>query len=172
MRRAALTLISGLWLLALPGCIYTYFPGEEPPPPPHGGYSGDRHYGPPPHAPSHGYYRHRSGPQLQFVFDDALGVFAVVGHSDHYYFEGRYYRWWDGAWQASVRIDDGWNRCGERELPERLGKRHAKRAKRHHGDHRDDDDHRGHGRGHGDHDDDDDDDDRGWPAHYGRDRDD
>lgn len=176
MRWSAFALVSALGSLAASGCSYPYY-GDAGPPPgrPHGGYSDDDHRGPPPHAPAYGYYRHRPRPHVELVFDDGLGVYTVAGYPDHYYFEGRYYRWYGGAWQFSFELGDGWRGCDAHVLPGRLSHRHSKHAKhskrhrKHGGDH-DDGDHRG--RGHGDDDHDDDDDGRSWPGRRGRDRDD
>ena len=55
--------------------------------------------GPPPHAPAHGYrHKHRT---LDLRYDQVLGVYVVIGHPDHFFHEGYYFR------RASSR----WERC-------------------------------------------------------------
>jgi hypothetical protein len=154
MRCKSIALVSALSLLAVSGCAYPYYGGEGPP----SDYGDDghveeqqHHHGPPPHAPVWGRYRHSPRPRAEMVFDDGLGVYAIVGYADHYYFGGRYYRWFGGAWQVSYEISDGWGRCERRALPGHLSRKHSKHAKRSKRD-RDYGEHRGHGRDRGDHD--------------------
>jgi hypothetical protein len=72
--------------------------------------------GPPAHAPAHGYRRkHIDGAEL--VFDSSMGLYVVVGYSDHYYHEGYYYRLRDGLWEMSLKLDGGWTFVSERSLP-------------------------------------------------------
>ncbi len=63
--------------------------------------------GPPPHAPAHG-YRHKHYHDL--MFDSGLGVYIVVGRPDYYFWDKRYYRYYDGYWQFSSKIDGRWYR--------------------------------------------------------------
>ena len=72
--------------------------------------------GPPAHAPAHGYRRkHMSG--LELVFDSGLGVYVVVGHSDHYYHDGYFYRLQGGLWEMSLSLDGHWKVAPEKSLP-------------------------------------------------------
>jgi hypothetical protein len=77
-------------LLALAGCIHVHE---------HEHYA--RHPGPPPHAPAHGYRIHHH--DLDLRYDVHLGAYVVIGHPDHFFLDGRYYR----------RIGPRWERCGD-----------------------------------------------------------
>lgn len=73
-------------------------------------------YGPPAHAPAHGYRRkHMSGVEL--VFDSSVGVYVVVGHPDHYYDNGYFYRLEGGLWEMSLSLDGHWKIASEKSLP-------------------------------------------------------
>ncbi|MEE9551944.1 MAG: hypothetical protein V3V89_02760, partial [Gammaproteobacteria bacterium] len=50
----------------------------------------DRGYGPPPHAPAHGYRHKHHGHDLEF--DSHLGVYVVVGLASVYFLDGLYYK--------------------------------------------------------------------------------
>ena len=84
--------------------------------------------GPPPHAPAHGHrheqHTHRGGVDL--IFDSGLGVYVVVGWPDHYWHRDRYYRFADGGWMISARIDGGWATCASSRVPGGLQKKHAR----------------------------------------------
>lgn len=56
--------------------------------------------GPPPHAPAHGYRHHQQ--ELDMRYDAALGVYVVIGHPNHFYSDGHYFR----------RVGSHWERCG------------------------------------------------------------
>ena len=72
--------------------------------------------GPPAHAPAHGYRRkHIDGVEL--VFDSSMGLYVVVGHSDHYYHDGYFYRLSGGLWEISLKLDGGWKFASENSLP-------------------------------------------------------
>lgn len=64
-------------------------------------------HGPPAHAPAHG-YRRKQVAGVELVFDSGIGVYVVVGHSDHYYHEGYFYRCINGRWEISLEPDSGW----------------------------------------------------------------
>lgn len=72
--------------------------------------------GPPAHAPAHGYRRkHVHGVEL--VFDTGLGVYVVVGRSDHYYHDGYFYRLSGGIWEMSLEPDSHWKVVSHSSLP-------------------------------------------------------
>jgi len=72
--------------------------------------------GPPAHAPAHGYRRkHMSGVEL--VFDSSVGIYVVVGHPDHYYDNGYFYRLEGGLWEMSLSLDGHWKIASEKSLP-------------------------------------------------------
>jgi len=73
-------------------------------------------YGPPAHAPAHGYRRkHVAG--MELVFDSSIGVYVVVGLSDHYYHDGYFYRLRGGLWEMSLKLDGHWKVASEKSLP-------------------------------------------------------
>ena len=88
--------------------------------------------GPPPHAPAHGYrHKHVShGSSVDLVFDSGLGVYVVVGWPDHYWRDDHYYRWVDGTWMVSVKLDGGWISCGSSRLPPGLVAKHGVHGKK------------------------------------------
>ncbi len=72
--------------------------------------------GPPAHAPAHGYRRkHAAGVDL--VYDSGLGLYIVVGLSDHYYHDGYFYRLRGDLWEMSLRHDGGWKVVSGNSLP-------------------------------------------------------
>jgi hypothetical protein len=80
-------------------------------------------YGPPPHAPAHG-YRHKTRRGAELVFDSGLGVYIVVGLPDHYYSDGRYYRYHRGYWEYSPDLDGPWHGRDKKKLPPGLSKKY------------------------------------------------
>jgi hypothetical protein len=95
-------------------------------------------HGPPPHAPAHG-YRRKTPHGVEMAYDSDYGVYVVVGFTNHYYFEGHYYRFGHDGWQVSLNVNSGWKAVGKESLPPGLrGKAKAKHAKK---------THRGRGRG-------------------------
>ena len=72
--------------------------------------------GPPAHAPAHGYRRkHVHG--MELVYDSGRGVYLVVGHSDHYYHDGYFYRLRGGLWEMSLKPNSGWKVVSGKSLP-------------------------------------------------------
>lgn len=88
MKRAAIATLLAT-LLAVAGCVHV----EE-----HEHHA--KRGGPPPHAPAHGYRHHKGGVDLRY--DTHLGVYVVIGHPDHFFYDGRYFR----------RVASHWERCG------------------------------------------------------------
>jgi len=90
----------------------------------------DRHHGPPPHAPAHGYrHKHRHhGENLELVFDSDAGVYIVIGVPDRYYWNGYYLRIDGEQWYASVNLDSGREARRDDSLPAGVRK-HAKQQK-------------------------------------------
>ena len=76
-------------------------------------------YGPPPHAPAHG-YRHKSHDGIDIEFDAGKGVYVVVGVSNHYYHKGKYYRFRDDWWETGITFKGEWKSVSERSLPSGL----------------------------------------------------
>jgi hypothetical protein len=73
-------------------------------------------HGPPPHAPAHG-YRRKQVHGVELVFDSQLGVYVVIGHPGHYYYDGYFYRLKGGVWEMSLKIEGGWGPKSAKPLP-------------------------------------------------------
>ena len=72
--------------------------------------------GPPAHAPAHGYRRkHVQG--VEVVFDSGLGVYVVVGLTDHYYHDGYFFRLRSGIWESCPQPDGHWKVVSANSLP-------------------------------------------------------
>jgi len=107
-------------------------------------------HGPPPWAPAHG-YRHKQYRAYQshegtvdLVFDSGLGVYAVVGFPNYYWWNGSYLRISSGQWMTATYLDAAWAPCPDERVPSRLRTAEADRGKGH-GNSKG----KGHGRGHG-----------------------
>lgn len=73
---------------------------------------------PPPHAPAHGYrHKHRTH---DMSYDSGLAAYVVVGKNEVYFDDGLYFRYRDGAWQASVNLDNGWYDTNKKVVPNKL----------------------------------------------------
>jgi hypothetical protein len=83
----AATFAAGLLVLA--GCVHVEHNEKH-----------EARRGPPPHAPAHGYRHHQKAVDLRF--DVQLGVYVVIGHPNHFYSDGHYFR----------RVGPRWERCG------------------------------------------------------------
>lgn len=97
MMKKLLLLTVFLAPLLVSGCVHHHY--NEP------GYSRG---GPPPHAPAHG-YRHKHY-NHDLVFDSGLGVYVVLGRPDYYFWDNRYFRYYDGYWQHAADLDGRWYR--------------------------------------------------------------
>ena len=87
----------------------------------------DRGYGPPPHAPAHGYrHKHQQGVELRF--DSGLGVYVVIEIPDMYFNDGLYIRWSDrgGYWAVSPHYRGPWRIAAPNEIPKKLDQRKGK----------------------------------------------
>jgi hypothetical protein len=84
--------------------------------------------GPPPHAPAHGHRRkHQHGVEL--VYNSGLGVYVVVGFSNHYYSEDHYFRLSGENWEISTHIKGPWIVSSIDVLPSGLKVKGKKKAK-------------------------------------------
>ncbi|MCH7548271.1 MAG: hypothetical protein IH969_01830 [Candidatus Krumholzibacteriota bacterium] len=94
----------------------------------HGGSShvSDKHNGPPPHAPAHG-YRHKHSDGVTLVFQASLGVYVVSGHRDVYFHKDRYYRIYNGGFQTSKKVKGPWNKTSSKKVPKGLQKEFTSR---------------------------------------------
>ena len=109
---------------------------------------GNRGYGPPPHAPAHG-YRHKYHDH-DLVYDSNLGVYLVVGYSDYYFLDDSYYRHSKDGWYYSKQVDRDWQQYQQDKLPPGLAKKyHGNGQGRDHDDDRGNDKGRGHDKGRG-----------------------
>lgn len=101
-------------------------------------------YGPPPHAPAHG-YRHKYH-NHDLLYDSGLGVYIVVGAPDFYFIDGFYYRHSHDGWYYSREYDRDWQPFKDHhKLPPGLGKKYRNDDRDHDHD-RGDDRGRGHDR--------------------------
>jgi hypothetical protein len=89
-------------------------------------------HGPPPWAPAHGYrhkhqraYQSREG-SVDLVFDSGLGVYAVVGIPNSYYWDGMYLRISGGEWMRAPYLDAHWAPCPSDAVPSGLRSKAAK----------------------------------------------
>jgi len=121
-------------------------PGPEGPPVVREGHG----HGPPPWAPAHGYrhkhqraYQSREG-TVDLVFDSGLGVYAVVGIPNSYYWNGVYLRISSGQWMRASYLDAAWAPCPPDAVP---GGLRAKAGKANNG--KDKGKSKGKGKGHG-----------------------
>ena len=89
---------------------------------------GEKHAGPPSHAPAHG-YRHRHSDGVQLVYESSLGVYVVAGYTEHYFYKDKYYRWHKSSWQVSSNIGKGWAPASEKSIPPGLRKTHGCKKK-------------------------------------------
>ena len=80
-------------------------------------------YGPPPHAPAHGYRHKHHGHDLEF--DSDLGVYVVVGLASLYFIDGVYYKVTSDGWFSSDKPDGGWHAYKKDVLPGKLYKKHG-----------------------------------------------
>jgi len=88
----------------------------------------DPGYGPPPHAPAHG-YRYKFHDH-DLIYDAELGVYVVIGLHNHYYFDGYFYRYDHDHWYYSHDIDRDWRDYRNGKLPPGLAKKHGHGTKR------------------------------------------
>jgi hypothetical protein len=49
-----------------------------------------------------------------------MGVYVVVGHADHYYHDGYFYRLRGGLWETSLKFDGNWKLASQKSLPSGL----------------------------------------------------
>lgn len=82
--------------------------------------SGNAGYGPPPHAPAHGYRHKHQGAEL--IFDSGMGVYVVAGYPKHYFYNDSYYRLNDDIWEISISIGGPWVVIMDDDLPPGLRK--------------------------------------------------
>lgn len=106
----------------------------------------DEGYGPPPHAPAHGYRYHYYDHDL--VYDADLGVWLVIGFTNYYFLDGFYYRYSPDGWYYSRSFDRDWQHYREDKLPPGLYRKYHGHDEhgRDRGHERDNDKDRGRGR--------------------------
>lgn len=83
-------------------------------------------YGPPPHAPAHG-YRHKQSTEVELVYDSRTQVYVVVGASNHYFSDGFYFRYTGGYWEIAASLGGAWTRVAVDRIPEGLRPKKSKR---------------------------------------------
>lgn len=79
----------------------------------------EKHTGPPPHAPAHG-YRHKHPDGRELVYKSEIGVYVVVGYPDYYFHKDKYYRLNDGSWEVSFNVKKDWAPVSDKKLPHGL----------------------------------------------------
>ena len=87
----------------------------------------DQGYGPPPHAPAHGYRHKYQNHYLEY--DSHLGVYLIIGVPNTYFIDGIYYRESEQSWHASHYIDRDWKEYHAENLPPGLYKKYKSRGK-------------------------------------------
>ena len=117
------TVFAGM-LLVVTGCAVHHVPHDNT----------DYGYGPPPHAPAHGYRAKYH--QHDLVYDSHLGVYIVVGFRDHYFHDGYYYRHDRDGWHYSRDLDRDWHKNRNGHLPPGLARKYSNQE---HGKYRSDD---------------------------------
>jgi len=85
------------------------------------------HAGPPPHVPAHGYRHQHRQDGIELVFDARLGVYAVAGRPDLYWYGERYLRWTSGGWRAGAHLDGVWIVIASDTVPPKLVAKYAQR---------------------------------------------
>jgi hypothetical protein len=111
-RRSAFAAVSLAVLLA--GCVVHHHDHDRN----HG--SPGRGYGPPPHAPAHGYRSKYHDHDLRF--DSGLGVYVVVDMPDVFFLDDRWYRWYPDRWEYAVGPRGPWRVIEIERLPGQLHK--------------------------------------------------
>jgi hypothetical protein len=86
-------------------------------------------YGPPPHAPAHGYRHHHD--DLDLVFDTSLGLYLVFGHPDYYWYDNWYYHWDGRYWNRSKHFKRGWKHSDHGYVPKKLYRKYERQYHRH-----------------------------------------
>ena len=90
--------------------------------------------GPPPHAPAHGRRHKHQG--ITLAFDQALDCYLVVGHSNHYWKDGSFFRLGSGGWEISYSWGSSWVSVGDHRVPDRVRHKHGHGyGKKHKGGH-------------------------------------
>ena len=99
--------------LAMSGCVV--YPAH-----PH-----DPGYGPPPHAPAHGYrYKYHDH---DLIYDAGLGVYVVIGVTDYFFLDNYYYHHRHDGWYYSRDFDRDWRQYKDNRLPPGLAKKYHDR---------------------------------------------
>lgn len=118
MRKLAIFLYVVSMAVVLSGCVLTATSGNHP-----RSQTQHRGYGPPPHAPAHGYrHKHEHGVTLQF--DSGIGAYVVLGHAGIYFHNGLYLRRHArGHWQSAKHYRGPWQRSAARDVPAKLDRK-------------------------------------------------
>ena len=65
---------------------------------------------------------------VDLIYDRGAGAYVVIGRPGYYWYRDHYYRWSDGRWMSSVKLDGEWADCSPRVLPPGLVHKHARSA--------------------------------------------
>ena len=63
---------------------------------------------------------------VDLIYDKKAGAYVVIGRPDYYWYRDHYYRWADGRWMVSVKLDGNWADCSPRVLPPGLVRKYAR----------------------------------------------
>lgn len=85
-----------------------------------------RGYGPPAHAPAHGYRKKYDDRH----YDDGLGVYVMTRYPGYYFWDDHYYRLIDGRWHIGISFGGPWRIVDVDRVPHRLYQRHPGKAYR------------------------------------------
>ena len=111
-QRLALVSLTAALLLGAAGCVHHV-----------------HHRGGPPYAPTQGHRYHYDHDDVDLVWDAGLGVYAVVGFPSVYFWDGRYYRYHERAWQRAARPRGYWEPY-RGHVPPGLAKKYHRRHKK------------------------------------------
>jgi hypothetical protein len=78
---------------------------------------------PPDHAPAHGYRKKTE--KVEIVLDSERGVHVVVGMPGIFFEAGKFYRYFDGSWRVSAKVDGGWTVTAAGSIPHAIVKTRA-----------------------------------------------
>lgn len=74
--------------------------------------------GPPPTVAEDGYRHHHAG--MTLIYEAELGVYRVGSLEDHFFHDGRFYRFFQGSWYAAPHVIGPWAPAPAAALPEAL----------------------------------------------------
>ena len=64
------------------------------------------------------------------MYKSNIGVYAVVGYTEHYFHKDKYYRLNNGSWEVSFNINKEWAPVSEKKVPSGLCKKNVCKKKK------------------------------------------